>query len=98
MGHDAVISAADDLPLPGPQVCAACGRAPLKPLPTAPRLTPRQFQVLSMISVGLSNSLISRRLKISKSAVKWHLEKALALLNATNRAEAASIAIRLGLI
>ncbi|MGI8539115.1 MAG: response regulator transcription factor [Rubrobacteraceae bacterium] len=61
-------------------------------------LTPREVEVLGLISRGLANKNIARQLKISDHTVKFHVSSIYTKLDAANRAEAVSIAARLGLI
>lgn len=58
------------------------------------RLTPRQREILSSITRGLSNDNIATQLGISKSRVKQHLNELYEKLGAYNRAEAVAIAMR----
>src|SRR5262245_37474419 len=51
-------------------------------------LTPRQRQVLALLSEGLSNKLICRRLKIAHGTVKVHIAGILRELGASNRVQA----------
>ena len=52
-------------------------------------LTPRQWQVLSLLREGLSNEQISLRLGISVDGVKFHVSEILGKLGVSNRNEAA---------
>ncbi len=61
-------------------------------------LTPREMEILSAISEGLSNKHIARRLGISAHTVKFHLEAVFAKLDAGSRAEAVAKGLRRGLI
>jgi two-component system, NarL family, response regulator YdfI len=61
-------------------------------------LTPRETEVLSMIAEGLGNKEIAAKLRISDHTVKFHISSTFAKLGATNRAEAVTLGIRLGLI
>lgn len=61
-------------------------------------LTPRQQQVLVQVAAGATNKEIGRNLDIEEVTVKLHLRQILRKINARNRAEAASIATRAGLI
>jgi len=61
-------------------------------------LTPREIQVLRMIAEGLGNKEIASKLGISDHTVKFHISSTLAKLGASNRAEAVTLGIRLGLI
>lgn len=52
-------------------------------------LTPRQWQVLSLLREGLSNEQIALRLGISLDGVKFHVSEILGKLGVTSRNEAA---------
>jgi len=61
-------------------------------------LTPRELEVLQLVSEGLSNKLIARKLSISEHTVKFHVSSTYAKLGAASRTEAVSLAARRGLI
>jgi DNA-binding NarL/FixJ family response regulator len=61
-------------------------------------LTPRELEVLQLVSQGLPNKLIARRLGISEHTVKFHVSSTYAKLGAASRTEAVSLAARRGLI
>jgi len=52
---------------------------------TAPSLTPRQHQMMTMLRQGLSNKEISAALHISESTVKFHLAKLFGKLGVSDR-------------
>ncbi|WP_426170028.1 response regulator [Sandarakinorhabdus sp. DWP1-3-1] len=60
--------------------------------------TPRQREVLLLISQGLSNKAIAKRLGLSPATVKTHVAVAIATVGAANRTEAAMKATLAGLI
>lgn len=62
------------------------------------RLSPRQFEVLELLSLGLPNKLIGRRLNLSENTVRGHVQSILQALQVSSRSEAAFVARRLGLI
>jgi NarL family two-component system response regulator LiaR len=66
--------------------------------PIGKDLTKRQFEVLSLLAQGKTNQEIARLLNITAYTARHHVSEILAKLHATNRAEAAAIAIRKGLI
>lgn len=61
-------------------------------------LTPRETQVLGLLSEGLSNKAIALELDISEHTVKFHVNAILTKLNAQSRTDAVVRATRLGLI
>ena len=84
----------------------AARRAPIAeviPLPS-PRLssaqdpTPREIEVLQLVSDGLVNREIGSRLFLSEETVKSHIRHILAKLQARSRAHAVAIGFRRGLI
>jgi DNA-binding NarL/FixJ family response regulator len=64
----------------------------------AVRLSPREQEVLQLVSEGYSNSMIAGRLHLSENTIKTHVESLLSRLNARNRAEAVAAASRQNLI
>jgi len=61
-------------------------------------LTGREREVLEMLSRGLSNKLIARRLSISEHTVKFHVSSIYTKLGASSRTDAVSRGVRRGLI
>jgi two-component system, NarL family, nitrate/nitrite response regulator NarL len=61
-------------------------------------LTPREREVLHLVSEGLSNRLIAGRLAISEHTAKFHVASILAKLGVQTRTEAVVRAARLGLV
>jgi DNA-binding NarL/FixJ family response regulator len=78
--------------LPAPATLSS----PIRELAEA--LTPREREVLQMISAGLGNKEIAGRLSISEHTVKFHVASILGKLGASTRTEAVSIGIRHGLV
>src|SRR5467141_3035243 len=70
--------------------------SPIRELPEP--LTPREREVLQMISAGLGNKEIAGKLSISEHTVKFHVASILGKLGASTRTEAVSIGIRHGLV
>jgi DNA-binding NarL/FixJ family response regulator len=58
------------------------------------KLTPREQQVLQMVSLGMSNAEIGRTLAVSVHAVKFHLAAIYRRLGVANRTEAAVTYLR----
>jgi two-component system, NarL family, nitrate/nitrite response regulator NarL len=61
-------------------------------------LTPREIEVLELVTEGLSNKAIAERLGISSQTVKFHVASILGKLGASNRTEAVRRAVRMGLV
>ena len=61
-------------------------------------LTERQRQVLALVAEGLSNAQIAEQLIISPATARYHVSTILSKLGATNRAEAAALAIKYDLL
>jgi DNA-binding CsgD family transcriptional regulator len=66
--------------------------------PNSPVLTPREHDVLAMISQGFSNKCIARALEISPETVKSHVKRIFLKLAVNTRAEAVCRAGPLGLL
>jgi DNA-binding NarL/FixJ family response regulator len=100
----AVIAAAANLLVLHPTVARAL--LPVEILASAPTLandlieplTPRELEVLRLLSEGLGNKGISRQLRISEHTVKFHVGAIMAKLGAASRTEAVTQAARRGLI
>jgi DNA-binding CsgD family transcriptional regulator len=74
------------------------GRNPPADLADGGELSPREAQVLQLLSVGLLNKEIAAQLDISEHTVKYHISSIFAKLEATNRVEAIRAGIRLGIL
>jgi DNA-binding NarL/FixJ family response regulator len=61
-------------------------------------LTPRELEVLQLLSQGLPNKRIAQRLGISEHTVKFHVNAILGKLGVQSRSEAIVHAVRLGLV
>jgi DNA-binding CsgD family transcriptional regulator len=61
-------------------------------------LTPRELEVLGLLSEGASNKAIARRLGISVHTAKFHVASLLDKLDAAGRTDAVTHAARLGVI
>lgn len=60
-------------------------------------LTPREHEVLSLISQGKSNKEIARELHITEGTVKGHVSSIMAKLGVSGRTQAALLAVQHGL-
>jgi DNA-binding NarL/FixJ family response regulator len=61
-------------------------------------LTPRETEVLSLVAKGLSNGEVAARIGRTEGTVKVHLKNILQKLEATDRTEAVTTALRRGFI
>jgi two-component system, NarL family, response regulator YdfI len=62
------------------------------------RLTPREIEVLQLLSEGLGNKEIAARLNISEHTAKFHVASIMGKLGATSRTEAVTLGIRHGFV
>jgi two-component system nitrate/nitrite response regulator NarL len=70
--------------------------APVDQVPAL--LSPREQEVLELLSEGLSNRDIAERLGISRHTAKFHVNAILDKLGATTRTEAVVLAARSGVL
>jgi len=68
------------------------------PVAPAPELTVREREVLEQVTLGRSNKEIAAALAISENTVKNHLKNILEKLHLENRVQAATFALREGLV
>ncbi len=61
-------------------------------------LTPRETEVLKLVTAGLGNKEIASRLEISEHTVKFHVASIMGKLGASSRTEAVTLGVRHGLI
>jgi len=69
-----------------------------QPATPAESLTQREIELLQLIVDGLSNKAIAERLNLSENTVKYHIKNILQKLGVQNRTEAATHALRDGLL
>ncbi len=74
------------------------GWSAVPPVPTKGNLTDREFQVVHLLTEGLSNKLIADRLGISDHTAKFHVNGVMVKLGASTRTEAVVAAVRQGLV
>jgi DNA-binding NarL/FixJ family response regulator len=67
-------------------------RAPQPAEPSQP--TDRELEILALVSEGLTNAQIGRRLRVSDNTVKFHLQNVYLKLGVRNRTEAAAYFLR----
>ena len=78
----------------GKQVIAKEVRRLIRKDPPAPGLSPRQQEILTSLTRGLTNEDIAKQLGIGLPSVKTHLVALFAKLGVANRSEAVAIALR----
>ncbi|MEM7555104.1 MAG: response regulator transcription factor [Cyanobacteria bacterium P01_A01_bin.84] len=61
-------------------------------------LTPREIEVLQMLTSGLSNKVLAQQMHISEHTVKFHISSIFQKLDVSTRTEAVAVGVRLGLI
>ena len=66
--------------------------------PLVEPLTPREIEVLQLLSEGLGNKEIASRLNISEHTAKFHVASIMGKLGAMSRTEAVTLGIRHGLV
>ena len=60
-------------------------------------LTPREIEILQMLTPGLSNKAIAKQLNISDHTVKFHISSIFQKHHVSTRTEAVAVGVRLGL-
>lgn len=63
-----------------------------------PQMSPRKIEILNLVAKGFSNKEIAEIIGVSPVTVKDHVAKIFESIGASTRAEAATIAVNLGLI
>lgn len=96
---DAVIAVARGETVLGRDIQAAVARRIRQTAEqTAPILSTREREVLQLVSAGLSSPEIARRLNLSPTTVKTHLQRVYEKLGVADRAAAVAEAMRRGLL
>jgi DNA-binding NarL/FixJ family response regulator len=72
--------------------------ARLKDRDTRPDITPRELEILTLVTRGNANKEIAASLGIAEDTVKQHVSRILQKLAVNDRAQATAEAIRLGLV
>ncbi len=67
-------------------------------VPSVADLTPREKEILKLVAQGSTNKEIAKSLTITEHTVKNHLRNILEKLHVRNRVEAATMAVREGLV
>lgn len=81
-----------------PEAAKALAEAAARPADPGFNLTHREREVLALIVEGKSNIEIADELSVSLSTARFHVSTILSKLEAANRAEAAALAVRHGLL
>jgi NarL family two-component system response regulator LiaR len=81
-----------------PEAVKALVEAAMAKPDVPPDLTARELDVLALLVEGLGNAEIAERLVISHHTARYHVSSILSKLGAANRAEAAALAVKLGLV
>ena len=95
---DAIRSVHAGQPALAPEVTRALIRIKTGPLKPGSDLSNREQEVLALIVEGLSNEEIAERLTISPATARHHVSACIQKLGATNRAQAAALAVKQGLV
>jgi NarL family two-component system response regulator LiaR len=77
-----------------PEAAQALAEAAAHPVDPGFDLTDREREVLNLIVEGKSNAKIADELSVSLSTARFHVSTILSKLGATNRAEAAALAVK----
>jgi NarL family two-component system response regulator LiaR len=81
-----------------PDAARALAEAATQPPKLGTDLTDRELEVLVLVAAGKSNVEIAEDLSVSVSTARFHVSTILSKLGATNRAEAAALAVKHGLV
>jgi two-component system, NarL family, response regulator LiaR len=95
---NAIRAAACGQPTLAPEAMQALIRIKTGPLKLGSDLTKREQEVLALIAEGLSNEEIADRLVISTATARHHVSACIEKLGASNRAQAAALAVKLGYV
>jgi len=63
-----------------------------------PELTPRELEILTLISQGMQNKEIAASLGISEATTQVHVKNILAKLDVRHRTAALNVALRRGIV
>ncbi|MFM7465592.1 MAG: response regulator transcription factor [Cyanobium sp.] len=68
------------------------------PYLSCPRLTPREYQVLDLLSIGMSDRDIAKRLMVSEETAHTYSKRLLQTLGVNNRLQAVLKGMRCGMV
>jgi len=94
----AIRDAVEGKPTLAPEAAQALIQRTRQPKQQIEKLTPRELEVLALLSEGLTNPGIAEELVISNSTVKFHVSSILGKLNVESRTEAVVYALKHDLI
>jgi DNA-binding NarL/FixJ family response regulator len=80
----------------GPAVIMAAARQPARLLPPLDQLTPREYEILTLLAAGENNARIARRLGLSEKTVRNQLSSVFSKLEVADRVQAALLARSMG--
>jgi len=81
-----------------PDAARSLAEAAMQPPRLGADITERELEVLVLVATGKSNVEIADELSVSVSTARFHVSTILSKLGATNRAEAAALAVKHGLV
>ncbi len=90
---DAIRAAYAGQPTLSPEATQALIRAKTRPPELGYDLSEREREVLALLVEGLSNDQIAERLVISPGTVRHHVSACISKLGASNRTQAAALAV-----
>lgn len=90
----AIRAAVAGRPTLAPEATLALMHTATAPPPPGFDLTEREREVLGLMTNGLNNGQIAEKLTVSLSTVKYHVSNIISKLGATNRTEAATLALQ----
>jgi two-component system, NarL family, response regulator LiaR len=94
----AIRAAVAGRPTLAPEAAEALIRTARRPASAGPELTPRELEVLALMTEGFSNPTIAETLVVSRSTVKFHVSSILTKLGVASRTEAVALALQEGLL